>query len=43
MDIPKILKKVLNKNRIPRLTLMILGTFLLGLNYNMFLKEELQV
>ncbi len=40
MDIPKILKKVLNKNRIPRLTLMILGTFLLGLNYNMFLKPN---
>ena len=36
MDIPKILKTVLDKNRIPRLILMILGTFLLGLNYNVF-------
>ena len=40
MNIPKILKKVLDKNRIPRLVLMILGTFLLGLNYNMFLKPN---
>ena len=40
MDIPKILKKVLDKNRIPRLVLMILGTFLLGLNYNVFLKPN---
>lgn len=40
MDIPKILKKVLDKNRIPRLVLMILGTFLLGLNYNLFLKPN---
>ncbi len=35
-----ILKKVLDKNRIPRLVLMILGTFLLGLNYNVFLKPN---
>ena len=40
MDIPKILKKVLDKNKIPRLILMILGTFLLGLNYNLFLKPN---
>lgn len=40
MDIPKILKRVLDKNRIPRLVLMILGTFLLGLNYNVFLKPN---
>lgn len=40
MDIPKILKTVLDKNRIPRLILMILGTFLLGLNYNVFLKPN---
>ena len=40
MDIPKILKRVLDKNRIPRLVLMILGTFLLGLNYNAFLKPN---
>ncbi len=40
MDIPKILKKVINKNRTPRLILMILGTFLLGLNYNLFLKPN---
>ena len=36
----EILKKVLDKNRIPRLVLMILGTFLLGLNYNVFLKPN---
>ena len=40
MDIPKILKKVLDKNKVPRLVLMILGTFLLGLNYNLFLKPN---
>ena len=40
MDISKILKRVLDKNRIPRLVLMILGTFLLGLNYNVFLKPN---
>ena len=40
MDIPKILKKVLDKNKIPRLVFLLLGTFLLGLNYNMFLKPN---
>ena len=40
MNIPKILKRVLDKNRIPRLILMIIGTFLLGLNYNVFLKPN---
>lgn len=36
MDITKILKKVNLKNRVPRLLFMILGVFLLALNYNLF-------
>lgn len=37
MDINKILKNVTDKNRISRLVLMVIGVFLLGLNYNLFL------
>ena len=36
MDLKKILKIVTNKNRIPRTCFMILGIFLLALNYNLF-------
>lgn len=36
MDIRKILSIVNHKNRIPRLCFMILGVFLLALNYNLF-------
>lgn len=44
MDINKVLKNVLGKNRISRLILMIIGVFLLGLNYNLFLvKNELVI
>lgn len=44
MDINKILKNVMDKNRISRLILMIIGVFLLGLNYNLFLlKNELVI
>jgi len=44
MDINKILKNVMNKNKISRLVLMIIGVFLLGLNYNLFLmKNELVI
>lgn len=40
MDINKIFKKITDKNRVMRLSLMILGVFLLGLNYNLFLVEN---
>ena len=40
MDIHKILKKILDQNKTSRIILMILGTFLLGLNYNTFLKPN---
>jgi uncharacterized membrane-anchored protein YitT (DUF2179 family) len=44
MDIAKILKKVTSKNRLPRLLFMIIGVFLLALNYNLFLvKNELVI
>jgi len=44
MDINKILKNVMDKNRISRLVLMVIGVFLLGLNYNLFLiKNELVI
>lgn len=44
MDINKILKKVMDKNRISRLVLMIIGVFLLGLNYNLFfVRNELVI
>lgn len=44
MDINKILKNVMDKNRISRLILMVIGVFLLGLNYNLFLvKNELVI
>lgn len=42
MDISKILKVVTSKNRVPRFLFMILGVFLLALNYNLFfIKNEL--
>ncbi len=40
MDINNILKKVTDKNRLTRLVLMVIGVFLLGLNYNLFLVEN---
>ena len=40
MDIHKILKKILDQNKTSRIILMILGTFILGLNYNTFLKPN---
>lgn len=40
MDINNILKKVMDKNRLTRLVLMVIGVFLLGLNYNLFLVEN---
>ena len=44
MYINKILKNVMDKNRISRLVLMVIGVFLLGLNYNLFLiKNELVI
>ncbi len=36
MDINKILERVLDKNRVFRLCLMLIGIFLLALNYNLF-------
>ncbi len=36
MDLKKIIKKVTNKNRVSRVCFMILGVFLLALNYNLF-------
>lgn len=40
MDINNILKKIMDKNRVQRLTLMVVGVFLLGLNYNLFLVQN---
>ncbi len=40
MDINRILKNVLNKNRVSRLVLMLIGVFILGLNYNLFLTRN---
>ncbi|MCM1053669.1 MAG: YitT family protein [Ruminococcus sp.] len=36
MDINKILERILDKNRVFRLCLMLIGVFLLALNYNLF-------
>ncbi len=36
MDIKKIMEKIINKNRISRLCFMVVGVFLLALNYNLF-------
>ncbi len=36
MELKKLLKIVSDKNRIPRISFMILGVFLLALNYNLF-------
>ena len=36
MDLKKILEIVTDKNRIPNICFMILGVFLLALNYNLF-------
>lgn len=40
MDITKLLQKVTSKNYVPRLLIMILGVFLLALNYNIFLVKN---
>lgn len=40
MDVNKILKRVMDKNRVTRLTLMIIGVFLLALNYNLFFVQN---
>lgn len=40
MNLNSILKKVMDKNRFSRLALMVLGVFLLGLNYNLFLVQN---
>lgn len=37
MDITKIIKKINAKNRVPRFIFMVIGVFLLALNYNLFL------
>ena len=39
MDINSVLKKVMDKKKATRLGLMVIGVFLLGLNYNLFLVE----
>lgn len=40
MDINSVLKKVMDKKKATRLGLMVIGVFLLGLNYNLFLVEN---
>lgn len=40
MDVNKILKRVMDKNRVTRLTLMVIGVFLLALNYNLFFVQN---
>lgn len=40
MDINNIFKKITDKNRVMKLSLMMIGVFLLGLNYNLFLVEN---
>lgn len=40
MDINNIFKKITDKNRVMKLSFMIVGVFLLGLNYNLFLVEN---
>lgn len=40
MDLNNILKKVMDKKRVTRLVLMVIGVFLLGLNYNLFLVQN---
>ena len=37
MDINSVLKKVMDKKKATRLGFMVIGVFLLGLNYNLFL------
>lgn len=37
MDITKLVKKVMDKNKIKRLIFMLIGIFLLAINYNLFL------
>lgn len=44
MDINKIIERVTDKNRVTRLTLMVIGVFLLALNYNLFfVRNELVI
>ncbi len=40
MDINSVLKKVMDKKKATRLGFMVIGVFLLGLNYNLFLVEN---
>jgi len=44
MDFTKILKEATNKNKIPKFLFMLIGVFLLALNYNLFLvRNELVI
>lgn len=40
MDLTKLVKKIMDKNRIARLMFMLVGVFLLALNYNLFLAKN---